>query len=79
MSDRTALMRALLGALRKSARPGGMLHPHLDLPRITVFDPPIKQRRPRLTGGTAERAHGKRRSAAQLRTMAPLPEQLTLL
>lgn len=44
MSDRSVLMGVLRGALR-AARPGGILHPNLELPRITVFDPPPKARR----------------------------------
>jgi hypothetical protein len=47
MSERSALLRALRAALRESTRPGGLLHPHLDLPRITVFDSP-PGKRPRI-------------------------------
>lgn len=77
MIERGPLMRALRGALQDATRPGGILHPHLDLPRITVFDPPIKRRRKGLTGRTVETAHDKRRCKRRSRTVAP--EQLRLL
>lgn len=74
MNDKQKLKRMLVSAMRSA----GMIHPHIvDLPRITINDPPRKPPRRR---AEREQCNKSRLQLTKDQIVTdPSPQQLTLL